>query len=246
MPAPGRGGFLAVKVILSIYLWIVGLLVIGIGLILGIVLSFLLPPKILDHYVKFMCRFLLRVMCIRVKVEGAETINSGRTMIFMGNHVSAFDVPLVEGYVPAFVRAVEAHSHFSWPIYGWAIKRFGNIPIRREDVHSSIRSIRTAETRLAAGRSLAIMPEGSRTIDGSLRPFKKLPFFLAKQVDAEIVPMGLSGLFTLKSKHSWIIRPTTIKLKFGKAISRETIQRLSVEELKNLVREEISKLIERP
>jgi hypothetical protein len=58
--------------------------------------------------------------------------------------------------------------------------------------------------------------------------------------------MGLSGLFTLKSKHSWIIRPTTIKLKFGKAISRETIQQLSVEELRDLVREEILKLIERP
>jgi 1-acyl-sn-glycerol-3-phosphate acyltransferase len=234
------------KVILSIYLWIVGLLVIGIGMTLGILLSFLLPAKILDRYVKFICRFLLCVMFIRVRVEGAEEIDPNRTTIFMGNHVSAFDIPLVEGYVPVFVRAVEAHSHFSWPIYGWAIKRFGNIPIRREDVHSSIHSIRKAETRLAEGQSLAIMPEGGRTIDGTLRPFKKLPFFLAKQVDAEIVPMGLSGLFTLKSKHSWIIRPTTIKLKFGKAISRETIQKLSVEELRDLVREEILRLIERP
>jgi 1-acyl-sn-glycerol-3-phosphate acyltransferase len=160
--------------------------------------------------------------------------------------VSLFDVPVLAGYIPAFVRAVEADSHFSWPVYGWAIRRLGNIPIRRKDVHSSVRSIRLAEDRLRDGKSLVIMPEGSRTLDGVRRPFKKLPFFLAKQSGADIIPIGLSGLFGLKSKRSWVIRPTTVTVKFGPSISRETIQSLSEEDLREKVRVEIEKLIERP
>jgi 1-acyl-sn-glycerol-3-phosphate acyltransferase len=234
------------KKLISLYCWTMGLIWVGFTLVTGLLLSLMLPPGILDRYLKFMCRVMFRALFIRVKVEGAEKIDPGRTTLFMGNHASAFDVPLLEGYIPAFVRAVEDQSHFGWPLYGWAIRRFGNIPIRREDVYSSIRSMRKAGIRLAAGRSLVVLPEGGRSVDGSLRPFKKLPFFLAKQADAEIMPVGLSGMFTLKSKHTWIIRPMTVKIKFGNAVSRETVQKLSVEELRDLVRREILNLIEKP
>ncbi len=131
-------------------------------------------------------------------------------------------------------------------MYGWAVRRFGNIPIRREDVHASIRSIRKAEERLKSGKSLVVLPEGHRTKDGRLGPFKKLPFHLAQQADVEIVPIGMSGLYGLKAKHSWVIRPCTVKVKFGPPVSRETVRSLSVEELRDWVRGEIQKLIERP
>jgi 1-acyl-sn-glycerol-3-phosphate acyltransferase len=232
------------KVAISIYAWTVGMLTLGILLITCILLSYILPPRTLDRCLKAGCRFLLRVIFIRVRVEGAETVEPKSIHLFMANHSSLFDVPVLAGYIPAFVRAVEADSHFSWPLYGWAIRRLGNIPIRRKDVHSSVRSIRRAEDWIKDGKSLVILPEGSRTMDGNLRPFKKLPFFLAKQSGVDIIPVGLSGLFSLKSKRSWIIRPTTVTVKFGPPISRETIQSMSEEDLREKVRAEIEKLIE--
>ena len=233
------------KVVISIYAWTVGMVTVGILLITCILLSYILPPRTLDRYLKAGCRFLLSVLFVRVRVEGAETVDRQGIHLFMANHASLFDVPVLAGYIPAFVRAVEADSHFSWPVYGWAIRRLGNIPIKRKDVHSSVRSIRRAEDWIKDGKSLVILPEGSRTLDGKLRPFKKLPFFLAKQSGVDIIPIGLSGLFNLKSKRSWVIRPTPVTVKFGPSISRETIQSLSEEDLREKVREEIEKLIER-
>ena len=77
---------------------------------------------------------------------------------------------------------------------------------------------------------MIVLPEGHRTLDGQLRLFKKLPFHLAKEASVEILPIGLSGLFYLKAKKSWLIKPTHVKVKFGSPISPETIQKLDVEQ----------------
>ncbi|MBN1780772.1 1-acyl-sn-glycerol-3-phosphate acyltransferase [bacterium] len=234
------------KWVVSLYIWTVGLLSIGILLIIGILISFVLPPRHVDKVIKTGCRICLRLMCVRVEVEGAETVDPDKTLLFMANHVSLFDVPVLEGYIPKFVRAVEADRQFKWPVYGWAVRRFGNIPISRESVHASIKSMSRVGDRLKSGLSMVIMPEGHRTLDGQMRPFKKLPFHLAKEADVEILPIGLSGLFHLKAKKSWHIRPTNVKIRFGSPVSRDIIRKLSVTELRDHVRERIAELVERP
>jgi 1-acyl-sn-glycerol-3-phosphate acyltransferase len=90
------------------------------------------------------------------------------------------------------------------------------------------------------------MPESSRTMDGELRPFKRLPFLLAKQAGVDLVPVGMSGLFSLKSKRSWHIRPGPLKLKFGEVIPAATVESLSIDELRDLTRERILALVEWP
>jgi 1-acyl-sn-glycerol-3-phosphate acyltransferase len=124
--------------------------------------------------------------------------------------------------------------------------RLGNIPIDRGKIHQSIKTIRQTIKIMKTGISIIVLPEGHRTLDGKLRSFKKLPFYLAKQVESDIVPIGLSGLFYLKRKGSWIIRPTTLKIKFGTAVSLDEIQSLSIVDLRDKVRERIQGLIERP
>jgi 1-acyl-sn-glycerol-3-phosphate acyltransferase len=161
----------------------------------------------------------------------------------MCNHSSLFDIPLLEAYIPTFVRGVEALRQFKWPVYGWAIRRAGNIPIDRKNVHSSIKSMKITEKILKEGKSIVILPEGHRTLDGKLGPFKKLPFHLAKQAGVPVIPIGLSGLFELKNKGSWLIRPRPVTIKFGQPISPEKIQSLSTEELRDFVRKKIQSLI---
>ncbi|NOX37278.1 MAG: 1-acyl-sn-glycerol-3-phosphate acyltransferase [Calditrichaeota bacterium] len=233
-----------IKTLRSAALWTIGGLYFGGFLVTLIVLSYLFPPRKYDPFIKKGLRGLFRLLGIPVTVKGQEHLDPRKTYLFMANHVSIFDIPLLGGYIPHFVRGVEADRQFRWPLYGYVVRRVGNIPISRENVHASIRSIHQAAERLKAGQSMVILPEGHRTLDGNLRSFKKLPFYLAKKAGCEIVPVGMSGLFSLKRKGSWHIHPGPVMIRFGKPIDRETVERLSVTELRDLTRKAIEELIE--
>jgi 1-acyl-sn-glycerol-3-phosphate acyltransferase len=77
------------------------------------------------------------------------------------------------------------------------------------------------------------------------KSFKKMPFMLAKDTAADLVPIGMSGLFTLKRKGSWHLNPTTIKIKFGDVISSEKIKDMNVDELRDEMFKRIAALVER-
>jgi 1-acyl-sn-glycerol-3-phosphate acyltransferase len=232
------------KHLISVYCWFVGGLYFVILLFICIVLSFFIPQKILDPFIKKSLKFLFHMLFIKVRSEGAENVGKNTTYLFMSNHESLFDIPLLEAYVPTFVRGVEALRQFKWPVYGWAIRRVGNIPIDRKNIHASIKSMKITEKTLKKGKSIIILPEGHRTLDGNLGPFKKLPFHLAKQAGVPVIPIGLSGLFELKNKGSWLIRPRPVKIAFGRPIPSDKIQTLSTEDLRDYVREKIQVLIE--
>ncbi len=227
-------------------LWAIGALYFGLFLLVVLWGSYFFSPRTLDPFLKKGLRCLFRLLGIPVTVKGLHHLDVNRTYLFMANHVSIFDIPLLGGYIPHCVRGVEADRQFRWPLYGYVVRRVGNIPISRENAHAAIRSIHQAAERLKAGQSMVILPEGHRTLDGRLRPFKRLPFYLAKKAGCEIVPVGLSGLFSLKRKGSWHIRPGPVMIQFGKPIDRETVQNLSINQLRDRTREAIEALIEWP
>lgn len=229
--------------LISIYAWTVGGLYFILLCLITICLTFFFKPRTIDPWLKKSLGFLFKILFIKVQSEGSEKIESNTNYLFMSNHSSLFDIPLLEAYIPTFVRAVEALRQFKWPLYGWAIRRLGNIPIDRKNIHASITSMKKTEKILKEGKSIVILPEGHRTLDGNLGSFKKLPFHLAKQAGIPIIPIGLSGLFQLKHKGSWLIRPRPVKIKFGQPISPDEIQSLSTEELRDFTREKIQDLI---
>jgi 1-acyl-sn-glycerol-3-phosphate acyltransferase len=230
----------------SIYLWIVGIIYFIFFLKFALLVSLFFPAHRYDPWLKKTLRYFFKILWVQVDVEGIENIKLNKTYLYMANHVSLFDIPLLGGFIPGFVRGVEARRQHQWFLYGWVMSRLGNIPIDRENIHQSIRAIKQTIAIIENGTSIIVLPEGHRTLDGKLGSFKKLPFHLAKQVECEIVPIGLSGLFTLKRKGSWIIKPTTLKICFGDVISKEKIHSLSVIDLRDYVREKIQNLIERP
>lgn len=231
------------KHLISVYEWVVGGFYFIVLCFLVLSLSFILKPKTLDPFIKLSLKGLFKIMFIKVKSEGTENIKPDKTYLFMSNHTSLFDIPVFEAYIPVFVRGVEALRQFKWPVYGWIIRRQGNIPIDRKNIQASIQSAKIAEDYLKKGTSILILPEGHRTLDGNMRPFKKLPFHLAKGAGAPIIPIGLSGVFELKRKGSWLIRPRTVTIKFGSPIEPDTIESLSVEELRGLTRSRIQDLV---
>ena len=232
------------KYILSLYLWFVLFTYSVFFLIFAIIVSYIFSTKKYTPWLQKLLKFIFTIMFIKIEVEGSENISPNKTYLYMANHVSLFDVPLLGGFIPGYARGVEADRQHAWPLYGWAMRRLGNIPIDRKSIFNSLSSISKTASVITEGKSMIILPEGHRTMDGELRQFKSFPFLLSKKVEVEIIPIGLSGLYTLKNKNSWVINPGSAKIKFGNPIPVKIIQQLPTKELRDKVREEIKSLIE--
>ena len=206
------------------------------ALILVLIQSFIGNQKLFDRVIKLFCRILLIAFGIRVKTPGLEKFNPDKTCLFMANHVNIFDGFILYGYIPNFIRGVELEDHFSWPVWGILTRRVGNIPISHNNTKKAVESLDRAAAVLSEGTSILILPEGHRTRDGKLQPFMRGPFRLAKNAEADIIPIVMKGLWERKSVKSKIVKPGSVEIVFGDPITAESYRELSDKELKNKVR----------
>lgn len=232
------------KYLYTVYVWLVGGLLFFILMIISIAIFAFIPSKKFIPIFRNYLRMMFSVIFVKVKREFAERIDMSKRYIYMPNHVSLLDAPLCAAYMPEFITALEAAEHFKWPFYGKLTRSYGNIPIQRRSIHQSLKSFELAKDTIVNKNSMVIFPESSRTADGSVGRFKKLPFQLAKQANVGIIPVGMSGVHTLLKKHTLFFRPSKIKLKFGKVIPAEVVAGLSLEELSEMTRIEVERLKE--
>jgi len=229
----------------SAVIWILGSLYFVILIPFATLLMIVFKPRTCDPMVKYLCRLFIRGLSIRVKPEGLENIDPQQTYVFMSNHVNIFDAFILNGHIPNFARALELNTHFNWPIYGAAIRRFGNIPVSHENPRQALASLKKAEQALNQGTSIVILPEGGRTLDGQLKPFKRGPFLLAQNVRFDVVPIVLSGAYKVKRKGASLIRPGTIVCRFGKVIPSAQIHSMETDDLRQYVRDIMQEMIKR-
>jgi 1-acyl-sn-glycerol-3-phosphate acyltransferase len=230
------------EILISVFVWISGLSVfIPLGLIV-LLASIFTNPKRFDHFIKASCRIILRFLCIRIQVEGLNHFQTHQTYLFMSNHVNLFDVFVLYGYIPNFVRGIELDKHFDWPFYGLIIRRLGMIPISHTNVRSALKSLKKAKREIANGTSIIILPEGGRTLNGNLKTFKRGSFFLAKEAGVDIVPLVMVGAYHIQRKGSLLIRPGKMTLRFGEPISYQDIKDLDIHEIASCVQHRMSGL----
>jgi 1-acyl-sn-glycerol-3-phosphate acyltransferase len=234
---------LIVRILLSVLAWTTGILVGMIVFPLTALLFTIFSPTVNGYIGKFMFRLATNAFLIRLKCEGREKLNRGQAYMFMANHASFFDLFVLAVYLPGDKRGIEADHHFKWPLWGYIIRKAGQIPVDRSSPKASMRSIKQAAEVLKGGISMLILPEGTRTKTGQLQPFKKLPFKLAKMGGTDLVPIGISGTFKIKSKKTWLIRPGVATVRFGDPIPAETVQNMDIEALNELTRDRIAGLL---
>ncbi|MEE4608498.1 MAG: lysophospholipid acyltransferase family protein [Desulfobacteraceae bacterium] len=186
--------------------------------------------------VRRLMRLQLALMGIRLRVEGAEHLDTARPYLYLGNHQSLFDLMALPAALPAHAVGVEADDHFRIPLWGHLIRRWGNIPIDRTRRQSAIASLEAARSALAGGTSMVILPEGHRTRSGAIGPFKSGPFHLALRARVDIVPFVIEGLFAYNPKGDWRLRPGPARLAFGRPIPPDNYGKDSIEALKVRVR----------
>ncbi len=226
------------------YAWLIGGLVFVIIAVTGIIAMSITTPQKFNKIFKAMLKFMFAVIFIRVKTVLPKGFDKNKAYVYMPNHVSLLDSPLMAAYLPQYISALEAKEHFSWPLYGLLAKKYQNIPINRKSVPESLKSVGIAKQKLKDGISIIVFPEGSRTMTGKLGRFKKLPFHLAQDAGVSIIPVGVSGIFDINHKGTLLLWPGKILMKFGEPIDIEHIKNTEVPQLMEEVKEQIQNLIE--
>ncbi len=186
-----------------------------------------------------------KLLFIKVEVIYEEAVDKDSIHIFMANHVSMFDIPLLLGFIPVDFFGIQAASHFKVPLYGWVLRKYGNFPIDRTNPRASYKTMMDAVNEIKKGRNLLVLPEGTRSKKPIMGPFKKLPFVMVKKANISITPIAFVGLWEINNKTSWLIKARKMKVVFGKPINAKQIETLSEEELREITREKIEDLLER-
>lgn len=163
-------------------------------------------------------RIILLAAGVRLRVEGANLVPRDRAVVFMSNHESWLDIPVLLATIPVQVRFLAKKSLFSIPFFGWAIASMGFIPVDRKNRREAVKSFEQAAQRIRAGRSVLVFPEETRTTDGTLLPFQRGGFLIALKSGLPIVPVGLDGPRRCLPKFSYLLRPGTITVRFGEPI----------------------------
>ncbi len=231
------------KKLVSIYMYIVGFLMLVAIFLIQLLLRLFFKPQKTFPIISFLFRLTFKLLFIKLEITYEKTLDKGKPYIFMANHTSFWDVFVAGATFPFYVSALEAHTHFRWPIYGLVIKAYGQIPINRSNPKASWKSFLKAIERLHKEKiSIIVFPEGTRSKDGRLQRFKKIPFKFAKEAGVDLVPVGFINVNNLSPMTNFWIQPVKIKVNFGHPIPGEQIAQMSVEELSDRVYEEIKRL----
>lgn len=227
----------------SLCLWFLSWLHFLIVVPILIALAVVLDPRKHDWLQRGLCRRIAFFSGAKVVVKKSPGFDEKRTSFFMVNHVNLLDPFMLYCAIPQLVRGWELESHFKIPIYGWLMKRFGNVPV--PDVRSAKdlkRLWRMTQEAIDSGVSLIIFPEAKRTRDGHLNEFEDGGFRLAQQLGVPIVPVSLVGSFRHLRTEDWILTPTTINVHLHDTIETKGLKKEDVPVLK----ERVKRIIEQP
>ena len=190
---------------------------------------------------QFWTWLILRIGGISLKVSGLENLEPGRQYVFMVNHQSNMDIPaLVQSLAPFQLRWIAKRELLRVPLFGWAMWATKHITVDRSDPLDAMKSLERAKQKIAAGISIVVFPEGTRSRDGRLLPFKKGGFLVAVQTRTKIVPVTIRGSAAVLPAGDWRLRPGTIEVFVDKPIATDGYRLGTLRALTEQVREIIA------
>ncbi|MGH9638904.1 MAG: lysophospholipid acyltransferase family protein [Bryobacteraceae bacterium] len=162
---------------------------------------------------RFWARFLLALSGIRVRISGLERIVPGGSYIFVADHLSYMDTPVMLAYIPVQFRFLAKRGLFKVPFLGQHLSRGGHIPVPLEDPRAAVKTLqRAAEVIQTKKTSLLIFPEGGRSQDGALQPFKEGAAYIAIRAGVPIVPVSIRGTREILPFGSAVVRAGLVDL----------------------------------
>lgn len=201
----------------AVYVILIALPLLALITILASVITVLVSPLFPNTpFSYFPARLWGRLMCyllwVRVEVEGLAHIDPRQSYVFVLNHQSYFDIFTVYGWLPNIFKWVMKIELRRIPFVGLACQAAGHIFIDRSSPLAASKSIEKAKEQLRNGVSVVIFPEGTRSHDGKMLPFKRGAFRIASDLALPIVPATLVGSFERIPRYTLRLNPGTIRL----------------------------------
>ncbi len=185
-----------------------------------------IPWTLITRDVRFMYRISMwiartgvRIAGLRVRAEGLERLDPGGTYIFMSNHVSNVDPPILVPLIPRRTSVLVKKELFRVPVLGQAMLLARLVPVDRTNRESAVASLRAAENVLHNGINMTVFVEGTRSRDGRLLPFKKGPFYLAMDTGVMVVPVTILGTYEAQPKGRFAVCPGVVRVIFHPPIA---------------------------
>ncbi len=167
-------------------------------------------------------RSLLAIAGVKVKVEGLERLTPGASYVFASNHLSYMDTPVILTHIPADFRFMAKDGLFKIPLLGTHLGQAGHIPVPREDPRAAVKTMALAADVIRTRNiSLLIFPEGGRSHDGVLKPFKDGASYIAIKAGVPVVPLAISGTHEILAMHSATFHRGPVTLRIGEPIPTE-------------------------
>ena len=205
-----------IRAVALLAFWGISILVVGPPLVVFAALTGNIKP--LYKVATGLGIFGVKLVGVKVVLRGLENLHAGQNYIFMANHVSNLDPPVLIPSIPGRCSVLVKKELFRTPILGTGMRIADLVPVDRADRESAIESVNAATRVLAKGLHMVIYPEGTRSSDGQLLPFKKGPFHLAMDSGVPVVPVTLLGTFESWPKTRFALRPGTATVVFHPAI----------------------------
>ena len=205
-----------IRAIVLLAFWAVSIFIVGPVLLLYAFISGDINP--LYHISNGLAIFGVRMVGVRIEVRGMENLEAGRNYIFMANHTSNLDPPVLLPTIPGRCSVLVKKELFRVPVLGTGMKMVSLVPVDRSDREAAIESVNAATAVLRQGLNMLIFPEGTRSRDGKLLPFKKGPFHLAIDAGVFVAPVTLLGTYELWPKSQFALRPGRVAVVFHQPI----------------------------
>jgi 1-acyl-sn-glycerol-3-phosphate acyltransferase len=201
------------------------------------------PPRQL-RVARAWARSLLRIAGVKVTVEGLDRIQPGGNYVFVSNHVSYMDIPVVLGIIPEEFLFLAKSSLFHIPFLGTHLKTAGHVMVPLEDPRSAIKTLQHTAALLRDGRSTLVFPEGGRSETGDLREFKDGAAFLAIRAQIPVVPLAMIGLRNILRMHTLTFHRGKVTLRIGQPISTDGMTTHDRAKLTAAVRQAIVEMLD--
>ena len=201
-----------IRAIALLCFWAISILLVGPPLVLYAAITGNADP--LYYTATSLGKFGVLLVGVKIEVRGLSHLEPGRNYIFMSNHVSNLDPPVLIPVVPGRCSVLVKKELFRVPVLGTGMKLGKLVPVDRSDRDSAIESIEAARAVLEQGFHMVIYPEGTRSSDGRLLPFKKGPFHLAMDSGMPVVPVTMLGTYESWPKTRFALRPGTAVVVF--------------------------------
>ena len=213
---------------------VVKLFFFGLLSLISIILGAILYPFRINEVMmlimrKFWSPVVLKLLGVKVKIEGFDKVDKNANYLIMANHNSFVDIPVLSHSLPFNTFFIAKQELGKVPLLGWYIRASGMILIDRSNRIKANQSIALAANYIGNGKVVIIFPEGTKSKDGNIAIFKKGGFHLAQQAQTQILPIKIKGAREVwPNKRPFCLRRGVIKLIIGTPIQPKELQSMEI------------------